>query len=228
MSDGLVGVADGLWCATQPLRFLGIEVGARMTVAKLPSGGLLLHSPIEPRPALRAAVEAKGPVEHVVAPNRFHHLFVGLWGDAGPRVQVHVAPGLLAKRPDLAGALELGDVADPAWGEAFDTCRVNGIPMANEVAFLHRPTRTLFTCDLAFNVGASLPAATRFFFKIQGKYGRLETTFLERLLTRDRGAAKASIERILGWDFDRVVVSHGDVLESGGHEAFRRAWSWLL
>lgn len=228
MAGELVTVADGLWCATQPLRFLGIDVGARMTVVRLPSGGLLLHSPIEPLPSLSAAVEALGPVEHVVAPNRFHHLFVGLWGDAGPNVQAHVAPGLLDKRPDLDGAHELGETADPTWAGVLDTCVVNGIPMANEVAFLHAPSRTLVTCDLAFNIGAAAPTATRFFFKAQGKYGKLETTFLEKLLTRDKAAARASIERILSWDFDRVVVSHGDILESGGHEAFRHAWSWLL
>jgi hypothetical protein len=39
---------------------------------------------------------------------------------------------------------------------------------------------------------------------------------------------RASLERILAWDFDRVVVTHGDVVEHGGAEALRHAWAPLL
>jgi hypothetical protein len=53
-------------------------------------------------------------------------------------------------------------------------------------------------------------------------------TYLERLLVRDRAAARRSLERILAWDFERVVVAHGAVLESGGREALRAAYTWLL
>lgn len=227
--DGtLVALDDGLWCARQPLRFLGLDLGAHMTVVRLRDGGLFLHSPIDPTPALRAAVAELGPVRHVVAPNRFHHLFAGRWDDAGPEVQLHAAPGLLDKRTDLAGAHVLGDASHPDWAGELDACLVRGMPWVNEVAFLHRPTRTLLTCDLAFRIGPREPAWTRFWFRVMGAYGRLATTPLERLLARDRAAVRASIERILAWDFDRVVVGHGDPLPSGGREAFRQAWSWLL
>jgi hypothetical protein len=33
---------------------------------------------------------------------------------------------------------------------------------------------------------------------------------------------------MLAWDFDRIVVSHGDVLERGGKAAFEAAFArWL-
>jgi hypothetical protein len=41
-------------------------------------------------------------------------------------------------------------------------------------------------------------------------------------------AAKQALERILAWDFDRVVIAHGEVLESGGAEALRAGYAWLL
>jgi hypothetical protein len=59
-------------------------------------------------------------------------------------------------------------------------------------------------------------------------YGRFGPSKLDPLLIRDRRAARESLERILGWDFDRVVVAHGDVLASGGREALRQGYSWLL
>ena len=44
---------------------------------------------------------------------------------------------------------------------------------------------------------------------------------------RDKAAVRASVDRILAWDFDRAVVTHGDVVESGAKERLRDAFAWL-
>jgi hypothetical protein len=51
--------------------------------------------------------------------------------------------------------------------------------------------------------------------------------FMRRRGIRDWQAARESVERILRWDFDRIIVSHGDVLEAGGHEHFAAAFAFL-
>jgi hypothetical protein len=38
---------------------------------------------------------------------------------------------------------------------------------------------------------------------------------------------RASLDRILAWDFDRVTVAHGEILETGGHAALRTSFAWL-
>ena len=38
----LVHFADSLWLAQAPMRALGLDLGTRMTVVRLPDGGLLL------------------------------------------------------------------------------------------------------------------------------------------------------------------------------------------
>jgi hypothetical protein len=63
-----------LWVSESPLRFLGLEVGARMTVVRLSGGRLWLHSPVPAIPELIEQVRALGEVAYLVAPNRFHHL----------------------------------------------------------------------------------------------------------------------------------------------------------
>ena len=75
-------IADNLWALERPLRFLGLETGTRMTVARLESGGLFVHSPIPFDAALRAAIAEIGPVEAVVAPCLFHHLSIAAWASA--------------------------------------------------------------------------------------------------------------------------------------------------
>ena len=48
-----------------------------------------------------------------------------------------------------------------------------------------------------------------------------------RLLLRDRARARADLAVLLGWDFDRVVLAHGEPIAEGGREAMREAWAWL-
>jgi len=38
---------------------------------------------------------------------------------------------------------------------------------------------------------------------------------------------RGSIDRILSWDFDRVTVTHGEMVETEGREELRAAFAWL-
>lgn len=217
-----------LWIADSPLRFLGLEIGTRMTVVRLPGPKLLLHSPIAASTDLVKEVTARGPVAYIVAPNLLHHLFVGEWQRACPDASTYVAPGLDTKRADLTIAGVLADEPEPGWKDVLDQVHLRGFPFANEVVFFHRPSATLIASDLAFNVGPSSPPLTRLLFRLGGAYERLSPTLLERLLVRDRTAFRESLERILEWPFERVVVAHGEVSETGGREELVRGYSWVL
>src|SRR5437870_615324 len=83
-----------------PLPFLGMRIGTRMTVVRLPSGGLVLHSPT-PLAAARELVTAEGRVAHIVCPNLYHHLYAGEWAAAFPDAVVHAPKKLRNKRGDL-------------------------------------------------------------------------------------------------------------------------------
>jgi len=221
-------LAEDLWVVERPQRFYGLEVGARMTVMRLADGSLLLHSPLSLDPQLRGELNTLGSVRFVVAPNRFHHLYAGDVLRAYPQARLWVAPGVERKRPDLAFVGVLGDQPPAEWKDEVDQVFFRGRPFESEVAFLHRASRTLMLCDLAFNFGPRAPAATRLVMRLFGGYGSFTTTRLCPFLIRDRPAAQHSLERIMSWDFDRVIVAHGEVLESGGHAALRAAYDWLL
>ncbi|MDP6980014.1 MAG: DUF4336 domain-containing protein [Myxococcota bacterium] len=217
-----------MWVTESPLRFLGLEVGARMTVVRLPDGRLWLHSPVSATPELVREVEALGPVAFLIAPNRFHHLYVSEWKEACPDALVYVAPGLETKRSDLDLAGVLSDEPEPGWKDAIEQVALGGMPMMSEVVFFHRPSATLIVTDLAFNVGPDDAPLTRFFFRLNGAYGRVSATVLERLLARDRTKLRQSFERMLEWPFERIVVAHGDVSESGGRDQLVASYDWLL
>ena len=97
VSPVLRALAPDLWVAEAPLRWLGIELGRRMTVVRLSSGDLLVHSPAELTPGLKAELAAVGDVRFVVPASRFHgHLYMEQYVEAYPKVELFAAPGLNA------------------------------------------------------------------------------------------------------------------------------------
>ena len=221
-------LAENLWVAERPQRFYGLQVGTRMTVMRLADRSLLLHSPVALDPPLCEELGSLGTVRFVVAPNRFHHLYAGDALRTYPQARLWVAPGVERKRPDLPLVDVLTDETPAEWNDEVGQIFFRGRPFENEVTFLHRPSRTLVLCDLAFNFGSRTPVATRMLMRLVGGYGHFGPSRLDPLLIRDRAAARHSLERILSWDFDRIVVAHGDVLESGGPAALRGGYQWLL
>jgi Domain of unknown function (DUF4336) len=221
-------IAPELWVVETPLRFRGIEVGRRMAVVRLASGALLIHSPAPLSPELGEALAQLGDVRFVVPASSMHgHLFMEQYRAAYPDVELFSAPGLDRKRKDLAFDGILGEAPDPRWSEDLDQVSVLGHRFVTEIVFLHRPTRTLIVGDLCFTIGESAPVAMRALARAARRYRRVSPTPMFRFGLRDKAAARRSLDRILGWDFDRIVVGHGELVETGGRDALRSAYAWL-
>jgi hypothetical protein len=226
-AETLERLDEGLWVATRPLPLAVGDVGTRMSVLRLPEGDLILHSPVSLDPALRAALDAIGRVRWVVGPSRVHHLFLGDYASAYPGAELWGAPGLAEKRRDLRFHRVLDGAPVPEWRGCVEVRLFEGAPTLNEVVFLHRPSRTLLLTDLAFNVQRGPRNRARFFHWLVGATGRFGPHRIVRLAIRDRAAARRSLAAILAWDFERVVVTHGDVLAHGGREALRKGFAFL-
>ena len=218
---------EDLWVFERPLSLFGVRIGTRMTAIRLDDGCLFLHSPVELDAETRADLDALGLVRFVVAPNKLHHLFVAPYGDAYPEAELWAAPGLPEKRRDIAFHHVLDEAAPAGWAGEIDQLLVRGIPYFNEVAFLHRKTRSLLLTDLGMNFAPGENPMTRFWLRLLGLHRGLGISRLIRSLLRDRAAVRASVDRMLAWDFERVIVSHGIVLQRSGARLVREAWSWL-
>jgi len=223
----LTPLADNLWELDAPLTVLGMALGHRMTVARLPDGTLWLHSPVAYSPELAAELATFGPVAHIVAPNGMHDTYLEGWFAAYPRVRFHGAKGFSQFRPDLKFTDTLGDTPDPAWTAVFGQHLMRGAARLNEVVFLHRASRTLILTDLAFNLGPDMPFLSRVLLRLNGCYDKFACSRLLRSTIKDRAAFRASLDHILAWDFDRVVLSHGRNLETAGRETLRLAFTFL-
>lgn len=221
-------LAPDLWVTEQPLRFLGIELGTRTTVIRLSNGSLFIHSASRLNADLHHELETKGPVRFVVAPNKFHHLFVGDYQRAYSDAEFYCAPGLEAKRADLKFAATLTDEAPAGWRGQLEQLVFSTFSPLNEVIFFHHASRTLLLTDLMFNVTRSDSALTRLALTLDGGFGAPAVPRTFRMMLKwHRAATRALVDRILEWDFDRVVVAHGDVIESGGKRVIAAGWSFV-
>lgn len=220
-------LAPDLWIADHQLKIMGAEFGARMSVIRLGSGGLFVHSPVALTPELHAAIHKLGPVEAVIAPNAMHHMYLPAFTESFPTALVYVADGVTAKHPDLQVSGLLGEEPEPLWAFELDQHRIAGQPRINEVAFLHKPSRTLLLADWLFNFNRSDTWWTRTFLRLAGAYHGPSQSRLLRLSIADRAAARASRDRLLAWDFDRIIVAHGDIIPCDGKAVVRKATAWL-
>jgi len=226
--EPLTPLAPDLWVATRPLPLIVGDIGTRMTVIRLPDGGLFLHSPVQLDAETQRALDAVGTVRCVVAPSKVHHFFVGAYGAAYPQARLFAAPGLPEKRTDVHFHAVLDDAPAPEWRGAIEQHLFRGAPALNEIVFFHPSSRTLLLTDLAFNMVRPPPMRrARMFVRLVGAVGRFGPHRFVRFLMRDRAAARESVRQILNWDFDRVVVTHGDVLETGGKQQLAAAFAFL-
>jgi hypothetical protein len=214
-----------LWSAEAafdwPLR--GIRIPVRMTVMRLGDGSLVLHSPIALDAALRAELDALGPVGSVVVPY-MHGAHAEAASRHYPKAQLLAAPTPPRGREGLPFAGSLADDAPAAWKSEIESRLVAAFRL-HEVLLLHRPTRTLVITDLCFNVHRADNAFARLFFVADGMWRRFGPSYAIRWLgVSNRAAFRRSLERVLEWDFERILPAHGEPIERGGRAALRAAW----
>ncbi|MEZ4217662.1 MAG: DUF4336 domain-containing protein [Myxococcota bacterium] len=217
-------VADG---PTVP--FLGIPYPTRMAVAVLADGGLFVWSPIAIDDALAREVDALGPVRHLVAPNKLHHLFLGAWSERYPDAKLHAAPGLARRRRDLEFDAELGDAPDPAWGGEIAPVVVRGSFALEEVVFVHHPSRTALVTDLVQrNDADAFTGWRRLAMRLVGVVGENGSTPLEwRSTFLRRSRAREARARLLALRPEALVVAHGACARSNAVPILERALAWM-
>ena len=225
-------VADRIWLCPYPVRLAGTAFSARMTVIRLASGQLMLHSPCEIGAPIAGEIRALGPVAHIVVPGNFHTLHAASAQAAFPEAKTWICPGAETRQPRLTYDAVLGDRAPVEWSAEIDQVLVEGTRIMREVAMYHRGSRTLILVDLIENFSDATPGTNawlRFWFKyVLRMWGKARPAPEYRFGWGDKDAVARSLRRILAWDFERIVVSHGDLIERDARAVAEEAWAGVL
>ena len=222
-------LAEGLY-AIERRFFLpgGTAMPTRSLAVRMPDGALAVLSPLPDEDA-RRDVAMLGPVRFLIAPNSFHYVGLSSWRAAFPDAHAFLAPGLRARRPELADGAELAEGAATPFTDVLAHTVLGPIRGVSEVAFLHRPSRTLLLTDACFHIRHASRARDRLVYRMLGAWQRFGPSLTARtILLRDRAQVASFVTRICRWDFERIVVAHGEVLEAAGPEALCEAFRSYL
>lgn len=225
-------IPDTIWLCSYPVKYFGTALDARMTVIRLSDSRLMLHSPCEIDNQLKNALSRLGTVAFIVAPGNFHYLHVPSAQAAFPEAQTFICPGIEYKRPGMKFDFLLGDTAPEAWAGELDQVLVRGSRWMWEVAFFHRVTGTLILVDLIENITDMTPHANwqlKLWWKLVFRmWNKARPAPEYQLGWFDRNAARASLRQILKWDFKRVIIAHGDLIETNARKVAEEAWQKVL
>jgi len=219
VDDGLF-VVEGRWKRSPFER--------KMAVFLLATGEVAVHSPIAMDEAGMTALEAIGRPSWILVPNTGHSSDASWYADRYPAARVLVPAAARAKLFEKVRRID-GSL-DEDWPESFHG-EVAVIPLngtrIGEVAFVHGPSRTLVLTDAVFHYrDRDLPWLARTFMRANRGYDRFgPTRIFTSFFIQDREAFHASIDALLEYDFDRVIMSHGRMLDSGGKDAIREAFA---
>ena len=221
-------VTDQIWLKEYPIHYAGCDFNARMSVVRLPDSKLMLHSPCEIDERTKQEITALGEVAYIVAPGSYHYFHVPSAQTAFPEADTYICPGVERKRPDIDFDWFLADQPPRAWADRLDQVLVRGNKYIWEVAFFHKPSQTLLLTDLIENITDQTPN-TNWLLKLWWKavfhmWNNPKPAPEYQLGWKDKAAARQSLQRILDWDFERIVLSHGDLIERNAKATAREAW----
>lgn len=98
------------------------------------------------------------------------------------------------------------------------------------MCFLHRPSRTLIVGDL-IQVHELRPGKTvsNMLKRAAGVAAPDGGTSIDmKACFWDRKALRASMHRLLDWDFDKVVIAHGPCVSKDAKSFVEKALAWAL
>jgi hypothetical protein len=206
-------LAENLWSISYPLKLLGADIRKNVTVIRLQSGRLLIHSSGPFTPSDQTAIRALGQPTWLAD--------VMLRHDTFSKEALTAFPGIAYLGPEgfsevISYPTQCLIPPPPEWSEELTVLELQGVPSKRETVIFHRPSLTLIVADLAMNFPNDQPIWQELLLKLAvGKHHAPGISRSFTLMAKDEAALKDSIAQMMTWDFDRLIVGHGSPILSG-------------
>lgn len=187
-----------------------IVLPVRSTVIKT-SKGLIIISPIRFSDEQFKEIEKLGSVNTLVAPSLIHHLFLPNAIERFKSAQVWGPVGSPEKLPKIQWNFLFGKDQWPLI-EEVDFQLIEGAPGMNEVAFFEKSSKTLVLTDFVFNLTNPKGWGAPVMLRLLGTFKRFAVSRFVYKFIVDKSAVEKSFRKILQWDFDKIVMGHGEVV----------------
>jgi hypothetical protein len=214
-------LAEDLWILPYSLRLLGGDLRRTVTIVRLRSGELIIHSTGPFTSEDVATILALGRPGWLLEVMLRHDTFSKQGRQAFPGIPFLAPQGF----SEVVGFPTEPLIPAPVhWGDELLLLALEGIPSMQEHVVFHRASRTLIVADLLFNFGSEASAWTHFLVRCAvGRQHHPGMSRPFRMAIKDQAAFKQSVKTLTAWDFDRIIVGHGEVIETDGHHKLVKA-----
>ncbi|MGR5150103.1 DUF4336 domain-containing protein [Photobacterium alginatilyticum] len=224
-------IAENIWIFDgKAVSFLTLPFTTRMTVTRLSTGELWVHSPIELNAIIRDQLEQLGAVKYLIAPNHLHHLFLADWLLAYPDAICYGTDEVIKKRSDIKFEHSLNLEQNWPWSIDIEQVLFTGSRLMEECVFFHKGSGVLIVTDLVENFpGTDFNSWQRMVAKgvgILAPNGKMPLDWRLSFALK-KSEARSHLSVILGWQPKIVVMSHGLIIEHEAVAFLKRSFSWL-
>ncbi|GAA5916282.1 uncharacterized protein JCM6883_001443 [Sporobolomyces salmoneus] len=229
-----------------PFKRMGlVPFGGRSTAIKLKSGNVWLAASHPLCPDTLSTITSLGPVKHIVMFDAEHGMFTESYHKAFPEAKLYFPPSA-TKKWKSKGLLSETSTNVFTYGEGkgdpFEVDTKGEIKSAHftkahvneDIAFYHAPTKTMIEADLLMNLPpheqyskTSQRSSIPFLDHVTPGSG-VQQKMLWYLISKNKQEMSRAAKEVAGWDFDRVIPCHGDVIEPNGKKAWLDTYAHFL
>ncbi len=189
-----------------------LKLPVRSTLVRIGNSSIL----ISPGSALSLdQLKALGNVTDIVAPSFLHTGGVPKAQEVFPGAKIWGPPGAKSIKPKISWTSELSEHSWPFQKE-LPMIFLEGAPELSEVVFFHQESKSLIVTDLVFNVTDAKGFGAWIIYNMFGTYRRFAVSkLLLKKYMKDLNAFRASIKKVLSFDFENIVMGHGNSVFGG-------------
>lgn len=211
----LTNRGSGLFTTMRPLSLLGVPFGRRMVILEK-EGQLMLQSPFIPQPEILEQIQQLGEVTAIVVPTIFHDTFLQEVIQTFPKANYYTVAGAEKHLRDQVSNHPIHALADSHWNDILTPLPLAGMPKVNECLFYHQPSKSLLVSDLFFNIENLDGSWLNLFARMMGFADSPSPSRLFKAMIKDKVAFSNSLEEIAQLDFDQILTSHFNTVNTGG------------
>jgi hypothetical protein len=187
-----------------------VNLPNRCTIVRLKDRQLVVISPTENFSEYTEQINDFGTVAAIVEPNMFHHLFTAAAKRIYPQAVLYGVDGHFQKCPHIPWERVLNSGTWP-WKDELPVFAIGGMPKVQEHVFFFEREKTLIVIDLCFNLLHAKGIGEQLILSALGTFRRFGISRYFLGFVQDKEALSSSLQKMLGCDFDRIVMAHGEI-----------------
>ncbi len=200
----------------------------RMTILKLENGNLIIHNAIRLKDEDYAKINDLGNVDAIVVPNTIHCSEAKYFVEKYPNAKVYLPNKLfISKKNRFHNSINLNS----SWPYDHEIKKVTfKNNLVDESVFIHVKAKTLVVTDMLFNMKSEAFKNKFELFIFKYINDMLDKAVPSRLIKyfaqRDKKTLKQNLSEINQFNFNSVIMNHGDVILQNGKQIFNNGYRY--